>query len=95
MHKRTNSSTERGFTLLEVMCAFAILSGIMTIVTMIFSQNIDKAIYAIDQREMRELADTVFGKILFEQSEHRDGDEGSIASCQSRMYPSTNGRQNT
>ena len=73
------ASQERGFTLLEVMCAFAILGMAISVVVQIFAQNVEKAIYAIDQREMRELADTVFGKILFEQSKHRDGDGGSIA----------------
>ncbi len=70
---------ERGFTLLEVMCAFAILGMAISVVVQIFAQNVEKAIYAIDQREMRELADTVFGKILFEQQKHRDGDSGSMA----------------
>ena len=73
------ASKERGFTLLEVMCAFAILGMAISVVVQIFAQNVEKAIYAIDQREMRELADTVFGKILFEQQKHRDGDSGSMA----------------
>ena len=72
-------NSQRGFTLLEIMCAFAILTTVMMIVTQSFAQNVEKAIYAIDQREMRELADTVFGKILFEQQKHRDGDSGSLA----------------
>jgi len=75
----SENAAQRGFTLLEVMCAFAILSVTLVIVTGSFAANIEKAIYAIDQREMRELADTVFGKILFEQQKHRDGDSGSMA----------------
>ena len=74
-----NPDAQGGFTLLEVMCAFAILSTTLVLITGSFAQNIEKAIYAIDQREMRELADTVFGKILFEQQKHRDGDSGSMA----------------
>jgi Tfp pilus assembly protein PilE len=78
-HSLQPSPQERGFTLLEVMVAFTLLMGFMMIVTQSFAQNIEKAIYAIDQREMRELADTIFGKILFEQQKHRDGDSGSLA----------------
>jgi prepilin-type N-terminal cleavage/methylation domain-containing protein len=70
---------ERGFTLLEVVCAFTILALVISIMVTIWSTNIETAIWAIDKREMREVADTIFGKILFEQQEHRDGDEGSLA----------------
>lgn len=77
--KQTGAPREHGFTLLEVLLAFAILSVVTTLMSQIISFNVEKAVSAIDQREMRELADTVFGKILFEQTEHRDGDEGSIA----------------
>ena len=69
---------EAGFTLLEVMLAFAILALAVGLLTQIWAKNIEKAISAIDQREMRELADTVFGRILFEQQKNRDGDEGSM-----------------
>jgi prepilin-type N-terminal cleavage/methylation domain-containing protein len=75
---------QRGFTLLEVMCAFAILSVVTAQMTQIISQNMDKAATAIDQRELRELADTVFGKILFEQTEHRNGDSGSMGNDYAR-----------
>lgn len=68
-----------GFTLLEVMFAFAILAIVTALMSEMIHHNMEKAGAAIDQRELRELADTLFGKILFEQSEHRDGDEGSIA----------------
>ena len=71
-------TTQRGFTLLEVMLAFTILSVLMTYCVSIIHDNMEVAADAIDQRELREIADTVFGKILFEQAEHRDGDQGSI-----------------
>jgi len=73
------ASQQSGFTLLEVLLAFAILAIITTLMTQIVSSNMEKAADAIDQRELREIADTLFGRILFEQTEHRDGDEGSIA----------------
>ena len=69
----------RGFTLLEVMLAFAILAVVTAAMAQMIHNNMEKAAAAIDQREMRELADTLFGKILFEQADHRDGDEGSIS----------------
>jgi len=65
--------------MLEVMCAFTILALVISVMVVIWSKNIDTAIWAIDKREMREVADTIFGKILFEQQEHRNGDEGSLA----------------
>lgn len=73
------TATTRGFTLLEVMLAFAILALITGAMAQMIHENMAKASAAIDQRELRELADTLFGKILFEQADHRDGDEGSIA----------------
>ncbi|MDF1702220.1 MAG: prepilin-type N-terminal cleavage/methylation domain-containing protein [Planctomycetota bacterium] len=76
-HART--SAHAGFTLLEVMFAFAILAILTGAMAQMIHNNMEKAGAAIDQRELRELADTLFGKILFEQADHRDGDEGSIA----------------
>ena len=70
---------QAGFTLLEVMFAFAILAILTGAMAQMIHNNMEKAAAAIDQRELRELADTLFGKILFEQADHRDGDEGSIA----------------
>jgi prepilin-type N-terminal cleavage/methylation domain-containing protein len=72
-------SRQRGFTLLEVMCAFAMLSLVISLMVTVWSKNIDTAIWAIDKREMREVADTIFGRILFEQQEHRDGDQNTLA----------------
>lgn len=74
-----HTSTQAGFTLLEVMFAFAILAILTGAMAQMIHNNMEKAGAAIDQRELRELADTLFGKILFEQADHRDGDEGSIA----------------
>lgn len=70
---------QSGFTLLEVLLAFAILSILTTLMTETISSNMEKAADAIDKRELREIADTIFGRILFEQTEHRDGAEGSVS----------------
>ncbi len=75
----TRRPSEAGFTLLEVLLAFAILSIVTTLMTSIISENMEKAADAIDKRELREIADTIFGRILFEQTEHRNGDEGSVS----------------
>lgn len=75
----TPTERARGFTLMEVMFAFAILAVVTALMSEMIHHNMEKASAAIDQRELRELADTLFGKILFEQADHRDGDEGSIA----------------
>lgn len=77
---------QHGFTLLEVMVSFAILAVVTTMMTLSISANMEKAADAIDQRELREIADTMFGKILFEQTEHRDGDTGSIAEEYGRKF---------
>ena len=73
-----HTATQRGFTLLELMCAFSILALVTSFITDIWAQSIEKAETAIDQRELREIADTVFGKILFEEQEHNDGDSDSL-----------------
>ena len=66
--------SSRGFTLLELMCAFAILALVTAMITQIWANSIEKAETAIDQRELREVADTLFGRILYEESEHEHGE---------------------
>lgn len=68
----------RGFTLLEVMCAFAILAMVSGFMVILWTTSLDKASNAIDRRELREVADTFFGRVLFEDSEHKDGDSGTM-----------------
>lgn len=81
---RTGLTTQAGFTLLEVMCAFSVLALVTTFMTEIWADGIEKAETAIDQREMREIADTVFGKILFEEQEHSDGQEDTLDNAYGR-----------
>ena len=74
----TRPLRQLGFTLLEVMCALAILGLTSGFTVVIWSESIEKAERAIDQRELREVADTLFGKIRFEGDEHNDGDSGLL-----------------
>lgn len=67
-----------GFTLLEVMCAFAILAIVSAFMVVLWTQSLDKAGTAIDRREMREIADSFFSRVLYEDTEHRDGDSGTM-----------------
>jgi prepilin-type N-terminal cleavage/methylation domain-containing protein len=69
---------QRGFTLLEVMAAFGILAGVVGFVSVIWSQNIDKALNAITRRELREAGDTIFRRFLYEHHKHSDGMGGSL-----------------
>ena len=74
----TSRAQQGGFTLLEVMCAFAILTVITAMVAVSWSQNMDKATRAVAQRELREVADTAFRRILYEIQEHSDQQTGSL-----------------
>ncbi len=81
MSPRLATATRRqqgGFTLLEVMAAFGILAGVVGAVSVIWSQNIDKALNAITRRELREAGDTIFRRILYEHHKHSDGMSGSL-----------------
>src|SRR5687768_10186489 len=75
---RTASAAQRGFTLLEVMCAFAILAGLTAMVTAIWHQSIEQGERALNLRELREAADTLFRRILYEEQQHQDGDTGTL-----------------
>lgn len=69
-----------GFTLLEVMCAFVLMATLISFVVEIWHESMDKAGRAADTREIREVSDTVFGRILFEHQvgKFRDGDGGTL-----------------
>jgi prepilin-type N-terminal cleavage/methylation domain-containing protein len=55
-----------GFTLLEVMVAFAILAMVLSALASVQFESLEKAADAVDYREIREAADTVFRKIVYE-----------------------------
>lgn len=69
---------ERGFTLLEVLCAFAILATLTGMLTVNFVQNVEKGVTALSHRELREAADTIFRKIIYEWEEYEDGAESTL-----------------
>jgi type II secretory pathway pseudopilin PulG len=67
-----------GFSLLEVMCAFAILAVMTGQLTTNFVDNVQKATTALSHRELREAADTIFRKMIYEWQEYKDGDERTL-----------------
>jgi prepilin-type N-terminal cleavage/methylation domain-containing protein len=77
-HATAAGRASRGFTLLEVMCAFAILAMVTSFLTQSFHENFEKAERAIARREVREAGDTIFRRILYELQEHQDGKTGSL-----------------
>ena len=74
----TSVRGQQGFTLLEVMCAFAILAMITGFMASSWSSNMDKAGRSLVKRELREAADTCFRRILFEEEEHSNGLEVNL-----------------
>lgn len=75
---RATGATPRGFTLLEVLCAFAILAALTGMLTVNFVQNVEKGVTALSHRELREAADTIFRKIIYEWEEYEDGAGGTL-----------------
>jgi len=74
----TRPRIEAGFTLLEVLCAFAILAALTGWMTVNFVQNVEKGVTALSHRELREAADTIFRKIIYEWEEYDDGSESTL-----------------
>lgn len=60
------------------MCAFAILATITGFLTTIFVRGVDRGTNALAQRELREAADTLFRKIIYEHREYKDGQSQSL-----------------
>lgn len=67
-----------GFTLLEALCAFAILAIVTGMITKDFVNNTQKGATALDRRELREAADTIFRKMIYEWEEYKDGDSRTL-----------------
>jgi prepilin-type N-terminal cleavage/methylation domain-containing protein len=65
----------RGFTLLEVLVAFAILAVVLAALSSVQVEAVRKGGLAVDYREVREAADTVFRRIVYEidKSDWPDG----------------------
>ena len=70
--------SQRGFTLLEVMCAFAILAMVTGILTVHYFKAVEQGTRALHLRELREAADTVFRKIIYEEQNYNDGDSKTL-----------------
>lgn len=69
----------RGFTLLEVMCAFAILALITSFISQTCHEAMERGGRAGDLRALREAADTVFRRLCYEDGLHPDGMRASLA----------------
>lgn len=69
----------RGFTLLELVFAFAILA--LAMVGLMESQvrSMDKGIKTLELRDLRVMADTVFRRIVYEITKWEDGQRGDAA----------------
>lgn len=74
------STPPRGFTLLEVMCAFVIMATLISFIVETWFESMLNASRSADSREIREVSDTVFGRILFEHQvgKFHDGDGGTL-----------------
>ena len=69
---------ERGFTLLEVMCALAILSMVTALIGEMCHTAYEQGSTATDLRDLREAADTVFRRLAYEDGRHADGLRASL-----------------
>lgn len=85
--------TQAGFTLLEVMCAFAILAFVTGMVGRIWTVNMKKAQRAVSKRELREVADSCFRRILYEIDKHDDGKTANVADFYARDWLKLEGKE--
>jgi prepilin-type N-terminal cleavage/methylation domain-containing protein len=66
-------SAERGFTLIEIMCAFGLLAITLSLLSQVQFDAIRKASMAQDMRDVSVAADTVFRKMIYEIDKVQDG----------------------
>jgi type II secretory pathway pseudopilin PulG len=64
---------QQGFSLLEALCAFLILSLATSFLTQVFSTSMNKGTRALEHRELREAADTIWRKMIYESHLYQDG----------------------
>jgi hypothetical protein len=60
------------------MCAFAILAMVTGILTVHYFKAVEQGTRALHLRELREAADTVFRKIIYEEQNYNDGDSKTL-----------------
>ena len=60
------------------MCAFAILAAVTGFLTSMFVQGVDRGTNALARRELREAADTLFRKIIYERDNYKDGQSATL-----------------
>lgn len=68
---------ERGFTLVELLVAFAILAVAMAYMTQIQTRSLQLGAKARDLRDIRVMSDTVFRKLIYELFQTNDGYNGT------------------
>jgi prepilin-type N-terminal cleavage/methylation domain-containing protein len=68
---------ERGFTLLETVCALAVMAIVLGSLTVVSNNSISKGGRASDLRSLRVMADTVFRRIVYEHWKWDDGMSGT------------------
>lgn len=77
--RRPGTAAARGFTLIELIFAFAILAIAMTGLMESQAKSMDKGMRTLELRDLRVMADTVFRRIVYEQSKWDDGQRGDAA----------------
>ncbi|HVG93124.1 MAG TPA: type II secretion system protein, partial [Planctomycetota bacterium] len=70
----TRPPGDAGFTLLEAMLAFALIAITMSFLTIANEQSFRSGVKALDLREIRSMADTVFRRIVYEHWKWSDGE---------------------
>lgn len=76
----TSTRADRGFTLLEVLLAFALLALFLAAMSLVQSRAVESGAQALDLRDLRVSADTVFRKFVYEIDRVNDGDTAGFDS---------------